>query len=161
MNSFTFDSNSQVVIYCSEVSPRLIYTLDVLFRIIAKVDYELTAEKHYYLNANGPKICYHHSSVSEGEVIIPKSRFLFETGIVQQPIAVFRYKGLPTFFRCSDRDADISFDLFAAAFFLLTRYEEYLPFRIDEHGRFPAKESLAYRGEFLEKPIFDIWMSKL
>ncbi|MDZ7614378.1 MAG: polysaccharide deacetylase family protein [Flavobacteriaceae bacterium] len=53
------------------------------------------------------------------------------------------------------------FDLFAASFFLLSRYEEYMPHVRDEHERFAALESFAYRKKFIQKPVVDIWAYKL
>ena len=44
-------------------------------------------------------------------------------------------------------------DIFAACFFMLTRWEEYVNKTRDEHNRFPAYASLAYREGFLDKPI--------
>ncbi|MBO7606319.1 MAG: polysaccharide deacetylase family protein [Paludibacteraceae bacterium] len=48
-------------------------------------------------------------------------------------------------------------DLVAGAYFLISRYEEYLhPDRHrDAHGRFLGKESLPYRAGFLLRPILD------
>lgn len=47
-------------------------------------------------------------------------------------------------------------DLLASAFVLLSRYEEYVqPDLRDEHGRFPAKHSIAYKSGFLHRPIVD------
>ena len=52
-------------------------------------------------------------------------------------------------------------DLFASCFFMVTRWEEYvLPFR-DEHGRFPAKQSLAFRSGWLERPVVHEWSQLL
>lgn len=46
-------------------------------------------------------------------------------------------------------------DVFGAAFFMLSRYEEcVLPDR-DVHDRFPAEASLAYQAGFLERPLID------
>src|SRR5690606_18971454 len=49
----------------------------------------------------------------------------------------------------------------SASFFLLSRYEEYLPHVKDEVGRFPLKESLAYRNGFLEVPVVDLWTMRM
>ncbi|MCL2328171.1 MAG: polysaccharide deacetylase family protein [Bacteroidetes bacterium] len=50
----------------------------------------------------------------------------------------------------------INADLIASAFVLLTRYEEWVqPDCRDEHGRFLAKHSIAYKGGFLHRPIID------
>jgi hypothetical protein len=55
---------------------------------------------------------------------------------------------------------DIGFDLFAAIFYLISRYEEYRSDGRDVHGRFSAQSSLAYRMGFLEYPVVDIWRSQ-
>jgi len=44
-------------------------------------------------------------------------------------------------------------DIFAACFFMLTRWEEYVNTERDEHNRFPAYASLAYKEAFLDKAI--------
>lgn len=52
-------------------------------------------------------------------------------------------------------------DLFASAYFMATRWEEYvLPFR-DEHGRFPADRSLAFRSGWLDRPVVHEWSQLL
>jgi hypothetical protein len=48
--------------------------------------------------------------------------------------------------------------LFSALFYLLSRYEEYLPFKPDAHGRFEADQSLAWKHGFLDKPVVDQWL---
>ena len=52
-------------------------------------------------------------------------------------------------------------DVLGSAFFMLSRYEEaVLPDR-DEHDRFPATASLAYRAGFLDRPIVDEYIEIL
>ncbi len=52
-------------------------------------------------------------------------------------------------------------DLFASSFFMLARWEEYvLPDR-DRHGRFPAEKSLAFRKEFLSRPVVNEYAALL
>ena len=47
-------------------------------------------------------------------------------------------------------------DIIASAFFMLSRYEELVrPSVRDAHGRFPGKESIAYRNGFISRPIVD------
>jgi hypothetical protein len=43
--------------------------------------------------------------------------------------------------------------LLAAAFYLVSRYEEYLPVEKDQHGRFMAEKSFAFSNGFLETPL--------
>lgn len=51
--------------------------------------------------------------------------------------------------------ARVGLDIFGSAFFMLSRYEEVVLDDRDEHGRFPATASLAYRAGFLDRPIVD------
>ena len=47
-------------------------------------------------------------------------------------------------------------DIVASAYFLLTRYEEWVRREVrDAHGRFPGKESLPYRAGFIDRPIVE------
>ncbi|MFP4280976.1 MAG: polysaccharide deacetylase family protein [Halochromatium sp.] len=61
----------------------------------------------------------------------------------------------------SEPRIDLPIDLFGAAFFMLSRYEEaVLPDR-DAHDRFPSAASLAQRAGFLERPIIDEYVEIL
>ncbi len=56
-------------------------------------------------------------------------------------------------FYFSDEETIVGIDLFASAFFMLTRWEEYvLPDR-DQHGRFPANASLSVKYDFHDRPV--------
>lgn len=47
-------------------------------------------------------------------------------------------------------------DLIASAYFLLSRYEEWIrPGIRDKYGRFPGRESLPYRAGILDRPVVD------
>jgi len=52
-------------------------------------------------------------------------------------------------------------DVLGSAFFMLTRYEEILFSNRDEHGRFPARASLAFQEDFLDRPIVDEYVEIL
>ncbi len=52
-------------------------------------------------------------------------------------------------------------DLFAAAFFMLSRQEENNPVALDKHGRFPAHNSLACQAGFLHRPVVNEWAELL
>ncbi len=52
-------------------------------------------------------------------------------------------------------------DLFAASFFMLTRWEEYVNRARDNHNRFPARESLAFKQGFLHRPIVNEYVAWL
>jgi hypothetical protein len=83
---------------------------------------------------------------------------LFETGIKEQPIDAFEVNGHKAFFKTG---GDLPFDIFAASFYLLSRYEEYLSHTKDMYGRYVFENSLAYKKGFLNLPLVNIWVNKL
>ena len=85
---------------------------------------------------------------------------LFEQGINDIQLTIADWEGTPCFFPTGER-SNLPFDVFAASFFLISRYEEYLPHVKDIHSRFSPKDSIAYQNGFLQKPVVDIWAYKL
>ncbi|MFL5740591.1 MAG: polysaccharide deacetylase family protein, partial [Flavisolibacter sp.] len=55
-------------------------------------------------------------------------------------------------------EGDTGFDLFAAIFYLVTRYEEYLPHGKDSYDRFAHEDSVAFKNNFLHLPLVNIWL---
>lgn len=88
---------------------------------------------------------------TSGPLHVAPAGLLSEDGIRKQDIGMIAYKGLPVFF--SLEEGDVPFDPFSMAFYLVSRYEEYLPFAADKHGRFPHTESLAFKEDFLQKAV--------
>lgn len=64
-------------------------------------------------------------------------------------------------FEHSGQEIRLGLDIAGSIFFMLTRYEELVLSDRDEHGRFPAKASLAYRENFLDRPIVDEYVEIL
>jgi len=62
---------------------------------------------------------------------------------------------------CNDQEIWLPIDIFGSSFFMLTRYEEYVNPKRDQHDRFPATESLAYQECFLERPIINEYIDLL
>jgi hypothetical protein len=54
-------------------------------------------------------------------------------------------------------ESELPFDIFSAAFFLTSHYEEYLGFTADEHNRFPAHESILVNQGRIEDPLVNEW----
>lgn len=52
-------------------------------------------------------------------------------------------------------------DLFASAYFMLVRWEEYVKQERDIHNRFPAAASLAFKNHFLDRPIVNEYIEML
>jgi peptidoglycan/xylan/chitin deacetylase (PgdA/CDA1 family) len=56
---------------------------------------------------------------------------------------------------------EITFDIIASLFFLLSRYEEFCSAERDAHGRFEAASSLATAEGFLDRPIVNEYLELL
>ena len=79
---------------------------------------------------------------------------LTESGIQAQAIDCFETNGMKAFFATG---GDMPFDIFAASFYLLSRYEEYLPHTPDQFGRYPHQNALAFKENFLHQPLINTW----
>jgi hypothetical protein len=123
-----------------------------------KTPVTFTTKVYEFVAHNVPKMTYGKAPLGT-EFFIKSHELLFEQGINDIEITVMDWDGVPGFFATGE-NSSIPFDIFAAGFYLITRYEEYLPHVQDEHERFPATESLAYKNEFLERPVVDIWASR-
>lgn len=144
--------NSKIQVYTENNSPRLIYSLDLVFKTILNTSYILTDKPDPDL----PLINYSDNR-SIGGIFIKPEGLLFETGIKQQDLWVAHMDGLPLFFQ-QPPEAGFIIDIFSFAFYMASRYEEYMPFTRDEHGRFAAESSLAYKHGFLQIPVVDKWV---
>lgn len=71
------------------------------------------------------------------------------------------HAGAEAFAVLEDGRVSLPIDIFGSAFFMLSRYEELVTPDRDEHDRFPAWASLAYREGFLERPIVDEYVEIL
>jgi len=139
-------------IYSPVITPRLEYVSGVIFSSVLGIDYEITDDRRKI--GSSPSIFYSDEKAKDQFVIRP-SGLLSATGVTALVPEVTHVGDMPVLF-ASDEGV-FPFDIFSAAFYMLSRYEEYLPFANDAHGRFPGSQSLAYRGGFLQKPVVEIW----
>ncbi len=146
-----------VKIYSAKDTPRLRYIAGIILGDILGLQWEVITDKRKL--GKHPVINYSTDNLSGSFKISPES-ILFEKGIFSKKITISEWKGLAVFFQTSS-DSDLPFDVFAASFFLVSRYEEYLEFKPDEYGRFPSSASIAFKNGFLGKPIIDLWAKEL
>ncbi len=149
----------QVLIYSDRLSPRVSYIIKHVFTNMLGVDLAFAESKSDFAAYNGCKIAYSLQSFDNVLCIAPQG-LLFEKGTTKHDISIEYWHNLPIFFKAYD-DSEIPFDVFSAAFYLISRYEEYLPFTPDKHGRFNAESSLAFKKGFLDIPLVDLWVKEL
>lgn len=147
-----------LLIYTHKITPRINYIFKHFFVRILKTPVTFTTKVNEFVAHNGPKITYSKFPLG-AEFFIRSHDLLFEQGINDIDIKIYHWDDVPCFFPVKE-SSTIPFDIFAASFYLISRYEEYLPHVQDVHERFAAGESLAYKNGFLEKPLVDIWALK-
>src|ERR1051326_6333436 len=144
-----------ILIYTPKVTNRLRFCFNFIFRDVLSVEIRLCTDASEFAAWTGTKFSY--APHPKGDELFFQSRnILFETGITDQNITVFDHKGGKVFF-ATGKNSALPFDPFAATFYMLSRYEEYLPHIRDMYDRFDLKESLAYRNNFLHMPVVDQW----
>lgn len=148
-----------LLIYVPQLSPRIRYTFKIVFSTFLKIsDYELTTDAVDFINQEGAKISYGEKAMGK-ELFFKAHGLLTQKGIKEQSISISEHKGETVIFPVVD--SAMAYDPFAAAFYFLSRYEEYLPHLRDEHDRFPISQSLSYQYGFHHKAIVDRWLLQL
>ena len=144
-----------ILVYSHKRTPRVIYTFRQVFQQFLGVSVELTSDISAFIDHKGPKLSYSQRPFGK-ELHFRSSELLFESGINEWDIQVGEYRDTPTLFPVPE-PSEVPFDPFAATFYLISRYEEYLPHIKDKHERFSAESSIAYKAGFLQRPVVDQW----
>lgn len=148
-----------LLVYTHKITPRLKFTFKHVCKRILGIEVKFTSKVEDFIAHDSLKMSYTKQPLSN-ELFVRSHYLLFENGISDLDISVQQWDNTKGFFPTGER-SDLPFDIFAASFYLLSRYEEYLPHVKDDFGRFTAKESLAYKHRFLNQPVVDIWAYKL
>ena len=148
-----------ILIYTHKVTPRVRYIFKHIFTRTLLIPVDFTSKVEEFVAHNGPKLTYTKTPLSN-EFFIKSNDLLFEQGVNDMDIIIQKWDEVPCFFKTGPKSS-IPYDIFAASFYLISRYEEYLPHVKDKHGRYTAEQSLAFKYRFLEKPVVDIWAYKL
>lgn len=122
----------KLLIYTPKITPRIEYLFDFILNEFLGLEYELTTNIQFFEASDAPRINFSEEKY-QGSVRLLPDAFLFEKGI----------------------SSDVEFDKLNEAgkcFYALSRYEEYLPFEGDKHGRFSGV------GKVYETPFVDTWI---
>ncbi|MBP0903431.1 polysaccharide deacetylase family protein [Mariniflexile gromovii] len=147
-----------LLVYTHNITPRLKYVFKHICTRILGIEVSFTTKVEEFIAHDSLKISYTKQQLSN-EFFIKSHDLLFEQGLNDVEIHVQPWWHTKCFFFTGEKSA-IPFDVFAASFYLLSRYEEYLPHVKDNFGRFLATESIAYKHSFLHQPVVDIWAYK-
>jgi hypothetical protein len=148
-----------ILVYSHKITPRVRYVFKHVFTRVLLIPVDFTTKVEEFVAHNGPKMSYAKTALGN-EFFVRSNQLLFEQGVNDLEINIQQWDAVPCFFNAGAKSS-IPFDIFAASFYLISRYEEYLPHVKDIHQRYTAEESLAFKNKFLEKPVVDIWAYKL
>jgi hypothetical protein len=147
-----------VIIFSNTITPRLRYIIDFIGKEIGRTTFILTDNIADLKNSSDLKINYSNERITADEFWLQPHTLLFENEIREQNINCFEVNNNKAFFKTN---GDLPFDIFAASFYLLSRYEEYLPHPKDKYGRYAHENSLAFKENFLNLPLINIWVQFL
>lgn len=137
-----------MLIYIPSPSIRVQYVFDFVLTETLNMEYELTSNSDFFRSADNP-LKWAYGVDMDTIPSLPATELLWENDIRMQHTVQMTHEDIVPLFPAS-KIGDIDFDLFASLFYLISRYEEYLPCVKDNHGRYAALQSVAYQYGFLE-----------
>ena len=146
------------LVYTHKITPRIRYIFKHIFENMLMINFDLTTKVEIFVAHSGPKLSYSNKPLGD-EFFIKSHKLLFEQGIGPQKLKLDFWDELPIFF-LTNAECNCPFDIFAASFFLLSRYEECMPYLKTNSGYFDPSQSISMKFDFLELPIIDLWVSK-
>lgn len=145
-----------MIVFSPHITSRLQYIIDY-FNEKLGLNANVTNDEVLYQSHSSPKINYSTKRLSADELLIHPAGLLHQHDIRKQPVECFEWKNNIAFFKTED---DVGFDIFSAVFYCITRYEEYLEHEPDEYGRYAHWNSVAWKNNFLNKPVVDVWLKE-
>ncbi len=132
------------------------YAMELLLGQLLGLEFDCTVDAEQFNAYEGPKMQY--GSQRQGEAPFVKAvDLLFERHIHEQSFRTVDFEGTVAPYAVYGQGNLLPFDVFAASFFLVSRYEEYLSQVRDQYGRFRAESTWMFENDMLQKPLVDIW----
>jgi len=148
-----------LLIFLPKTTPRHHYVFSHIFTFLG-IEYRITNDAKEFSASDNLKFSYADAPLNN-ELHFHAAGLLGETEIKNFVPETGTYQSVITLFPHQQKASALPYDIFSAVFYLLSRYEEYLPFTPDAYGRFEAAQSIAYQHDFLQSPVADIWITQL
>lgn len=152
------NSNAHIFIYTHKITPRVKYIFNLIFKDYLGLTFNISTSLDDFRAYEGYKFSYTNQDF-DSDFHIVAHKLLFESGIKEQTIQFQNHEAYQKYFFKTYKST-LPFDVFAAAFYLISRYEEYLPFLPDTFNRYEAENSLAYQYDFLKIPLVNVWLNE-
>ncbi|MBN8693171.1 MAG: polysaccharide deacetylase family protein [Bacteroidetes bacterium] len=147
----------QFIVLVNKKSNRLSYVCDFVFHQALLCNYVITDNSSDFKSSKLNKVNYTSFEI-EGSFHIQPSGFIDRVVVEETPPPIKSHNNIPYFF--PQQSGDMSFDVFSAVFYFISRYEEWQKFVKDIHGRFEERNSILYKLSALKKPVVDIWLEE-
>lgn len=144
----------KLLVYVPLLTPRIKYIFNFIFTDILKTEVGFSSNLAEFKSSVLPKITYAAQPVSD-EPFFKNTEFLLSHTITRPTIKTTTFGDMIVPFAVDN--SSLPFDVFAAAFYFVSRYEEYFPFEADQNGSFPVEKSLQNKLRLLEFPVVDGW----
>ncbi len=154
------DQSNTLLIYTPVVKARTTYIFKLIINDLLGLEFDFTADNTVFLAYDGPRLNY-SGVLFEGALQVVPAGLLEEKGINSHKIGFVDFQDHKAPFVVYNKLSALPFDLFSAAFYIVSRYEEYLPYIRDEHGRFSSNSSIATQKKFLHIPVINRWAKAL
>ena len=150
----------KMLVLVPKVTGRVMYVFDLMLKQMHGLDHDFTTDVEQFKAFEGPKLHYGTQRLGE-EPFVKAVDLLFERHIHEQSIRIVDFEGTVAPFAVYGNGNLMPFDVFAASFFLVSRYEEYLSQVRDQYGRFRAESTWMFENGMLQKPLVNIWVKSL
>lgn len=150
-----------LLFYCDNITSRIEYISRFLISEIGCFEFKMTCDKSEYQAFKGPSVNYSNHPFEKKEIHIRPSALLFEDSLVTVTPRVEKKEKEIEIRLPGTLAGQWVHDIFAAAFYLVSRYEEYLPYAPGKYNSFEANASVSYRNEILEIPLVNVWADAL
>lgn len=144
----------KLLVYVPLLTPRIKYIFNFIFNDVLKTQVGFSSNLAEFKQSELPKITYADHPVGN-ELFFKSSELLLAHNIAPPTIKTTVFGD--TIVPFAVEGSALPFDVFAASFYFLSRYEEYLPYKHTETGLFNAEQSLQFKLKLLDIPIIDAW----
>ncbi len=145
-----------IAVLTSFDNAKLRYIIDYVFAERLGFDYVLNPAE-----ISSDTFVLSYGTNHSAKISIPDSGYLHSAGVSDTEPVCTTDADNNVYLFASDKSQDISFDIFAAIFFMLSRNEEYVVKERDSHGRFDIQHSFAFKHNFHQRAVVDEWIIML
>lgn len=142
----------KLTLYTTVDHPRFNYTLGIFFGQLLGINTVRVKDPNQAI--------LNYSAQPGGALQIIPEFSLWQDTIDPIAIQAEEWNNIPAFFQ-TNPNGEVPFDFLAASFYLISRYEEYLPHTPDEHGRYRAQSSVLVKNKWIQKPVVHLWAKYL